>query len=112
MRKFIFHSYHSLETKSTHSHSHNVPTQGPSAALYLDVLKQYLIEYFGSVREDEEEAKYRFDLEVPGDQEDKFVQVSVSMEDFSIECEDLKIKSEVEKVVARIISLLDVDYII
>ena len=80
--------------------------------MYLDVLKQYLIEHFGSIREDEEEAKYRFELEVPGGINEESVQVSVSMEDFSIECSNLNIKSNVEKVVSRITSLLDVDYII
>ena len=77
--------------------------------MYLDVLKQYLIEHFGSIREDEEEAKYRFELEVPGGINEESVQVSVSMEDFSIECSNLNIKSNVEKVVSRITSLLDVD---
>lgn len=110
----------SLETKSTSSHSHNHnqsmkshDIQGPSAALYLDVLKQYLIEYFGQIREDEDEAKYRFEMEVPGGKEDEgLVDVSVSMEDFSVECEDDHLRKEVEKVVSRIISLLDVDYIL
>ena len=97
-----------LETKSTHSHSNH----GPSAALYLDVIKQYLIEYFGQVREDEDEAKYKFDLEVPGEAEERVVEVSVSMEDFSVECEEESLKKDVEKVVTRITSLLDVDYII
>ena len=80
--------------------------------MYLDVLKQYLIEYFGQVREDEEEVKYRFEMEVPGGNEERSVQVSVSMEDFSVECEEASIKVEVEKVVSRITSLLDVDYIL
>lgn len=81
--------------------------------MYLDVLKQYLIEHFGSVQEDEEEAKYRFELEVPGGfEQETLVQVSVSMEDFSIECENDKIREKVQKVVSRITSLLDVDYIL
>jgi len=78
----------------------------------LDVLKQYLIEHFGQVREDEEEAKYRFDLEVPGESEERVIEVAVSMEDFSVECESIILKGEVESVVSRISSLLDVDYII
>lgn len=78
----------------------------------MDVLKQYLIEYFGQINEDEEEVKYRFEMEVPGGNEERSVQVSVSMEDFSVECEEENIKAEVEKVVSRITSLLDVDYII
>lgn len=80
--------------------------------MYLDVLKQYLIEYFGQVREDEDEVKYRFDMEVPGGSEERTVEVAVSMEDFSVECEEATLKTEVEKVVARITSLLDVDYIL
>lgn len=51
-------------------------------------------------------------MEVPGGNEERSVQVSVSMEDFSVECEEENIKAEVEKVVSRITSLLDVDYII
>lgn len=78
----------------------------------MDVIKQYLIEYFGQVREDEDEAKYKFDLEVPGEAEERVVEVSVSMEDFSVECEEESLKKDVEKVVTRITSLLDVDYII
>lgn len=107
-----------LETKSSHSHSHShghtghQDIQGPSAALYLDVLKQYLIEYFGQIREDEEEVKYRFEMEVPGGNEERSVQVAVSMEDFGVECEEESVKVEVEKVVSRITSLLDVDYIL
>ena len=100
-----------LETKSAQGHSHN-NAQGPSAALYLDVIKQYLIEYFGLVREDEDEAKYKFDLEVPGEAEERVVEVSVSMEDFSVECEEEILKKDVEKIVTHITSLLDVDYII
>ena len=75
-------------------------------------MKQYLIEYFGQVREDEEEVRYRFEMEVPGGNEERSVPVAVSMEDFSVECEEEGIKVEVEKVVARITSLLDVDYIL
>lgn len=75
-------------------------------------MKQYLIEYFGQVREDEEEVKYCFDMEVPGGNEERTVEVSVSMEDFSVECEEPTLKAEVEKVVTRITSLLDVDYIL
>ena len=104
-----------LETKSAHGHGHGhnaAPSQGPSAALYLDVIKQYLIEYFGQVREDEDEAKYKFDLEVPGEAEERVVEVSVSMEDFSVECEEEILKKDVEKIVTHITSLLDVDYII
>lgn len=78
----------------------------------MDVLKQYLIEHFGQIREDEDEAKYCFDLEVPGEEVEKIVQVSVSMEDFSVECDSSVLKGEVESVVSRITSLLDVDYII
>lgn len=100
-----------VETKSTSSHSHT-NVQGPSAALYLDVLKQYLIEYFGQIQEDEDEAKYRFEMEVPGGKEEKVVEVAVSMEDFSVECEDERLKGEVQRVVSRITSLLDVDYIL
>lgn len=115
-----------IETKSTttHSHSHSHAAahsheiQGPSAAMYLDLLKQYLIEHFGPVHEDEEEGKYRFEVEIPD--VDELVSVSVSMEDFSIEvsgvdevvCADSKIKQSVQNVVSRITSLLDVDYII
>lgn len=71
-----------------------------------------MIEYFGQVREDEDEAKYRFEMEVPGEKEERLVDVSVSMEDFSVDCEDEHLKNEVEKVVSRITSLLDVDYIL
>ena len=110
-----------LETKSSQSHGHShahgntvqsQDIQGPSAALYLDVLKQYLIEHFGQVREDEDEAKYRFELEVPGETEERIVPVTVSMEDFAVECEVESLKESVEKVVSRITSLLDVDYIV
>ena len=71
-----------------------------------------MIEHFGSIREDESEAKYRFDLEIPGGDEEKFVEVSVSMEDFEVECEVENLKVQVEKIVSRITSLLDVDYIL
>lgn len=108
-----------LETKSqSHGHSHGHTgthdVTGPSAALYLDVLKQYLIEYFGLVREDENEAKYKFDFEVPVASEsyEQVVEVAVSMEDFSVECIDERAKTEVERIVSRVVSLLDVDYII
>lgn len=107
--RIIFIYLSCLETKSSHSQSHG-HSHGPSAALYLDVLKQYLIEHFGSVREDEEEAKYRFELEVAGS--DQMIEVAVSMEDFSIDCDDEKTKGQVQNVVQRITSLLDVDYIL
>ena len=80
----------------------------------MDVLKQYLIEYFGQVREDENEAKYKFDFEIPvtSESDEQIVEVSVSMETFSVECTDERAKKEVERIVSRVVSLLDVDYIL
>ncbi len=78
--------------------------------MYLDVLKQYLIEHFGQVDEDENEAKYRFEFEVKDSE--SFIPVAVSMEDFAVECEHMEAKETVEAAVKRISSLLDVDYII
>lgn len=98
------------ETKSHKEHSHSGPLTGPSASLYLDVLKQYLIEHFGQVVEDENDAKYRFDIEVKD--MDVNVPVAVSMEDFAVECDHAEARATVEAAVARISSLLDVDYII
>lgn len=103
-----------LETKSSgkeHGHHDHVgPVHGPSASLYLDVLKQYLIEHFGVVNEDENEAKYRFEIEVKDS--DAPIPVAVSMEDFAVECAHDDAKSTVEAAVKRISSLLDVDYIL
>ena len=102
-----------LETKSIkghHQHDHTGPVTGPSASLYLDVLKQYLIEHFGPVSEDENEAKYRFEIEVKNS--DAFIPVAVSMEDFAVDCDHAEARETVEAAVKRISSLLDVDYII
>ncbi len=101
-----------VETKSVkeHHHDHSGPVNGPSASLYLDVLKQYLIEHFGQVSENENEAKYRFEIEIKDSE--MLIPVAVSMEDFVVECEHAEAKETVEAAVKRISSLLDVDYII
>lgn len=97
------------ETKSATLHQHDAGN-GPSASLYLDVLKQYLIEHFGTVQEDSDEGKYRFELELKDCE--RIVPVAVSMEDFAVECDDARGHELVSAVVSRITSLLDVDYIV